>query len=290
MLVCSPCAARLHLAEHDCTTCSAPACPYSVPPRSAEWCAKGSLFDVLRSAARHPERAAVLTVGLRLQMAVDAARGLLYLHRHVPAIVHRDVKVGRPVIVKEMAGRWEWLPWLVSAAALSLGALPCLHPWAQSPNLLVDEHYRVKVAGEWPPTRCRRGRPPAEHACLLPLLLPPLLLPPLLLPAVSSASSVLSCRASFPATRLQPVAPAGGQPGRRRQPGRPNQPHLVRLDGQLAGWLLRSAVPTLPPCFAGTAGLLQRKVHPQCRHSACSTPWLQDGARADGREGGHFQV
>ena len=84
-----------------------------MPPRSAEWCAKGSLFDVLRSAARHPERAAVLTVGLRLQMAVDAARGLLYLHRHVPAIVHRDVKVGQPEIVKERAGRWEWLPWLV---------------------------------------------------------------------------------------------------------------------------------------------------------------------------------
>ncbi|PRW60140.1 Serine threonine- kinase CTR1 [Chlorella sorokiniana] len=72
-----------------------------------EWCAKGSLFDVLRSAARHPDRAAVLSMGLRLQMAVDAARGLLYLHRHVPAIVHRDVK---------------------------------------SPNLLVDEHYRCKVA------------------------------------------------------------------------------------------------------------------------------------------------
>ena len=51
---------------------------------------------MLRSAARHPDRAAVLSIGLRLQMAVDAARGLLYLHRHVPVIVHRDVKVGLP--------------------------------------------------------------------------------------------------------------------------------------------------------------------------------------------------
>ena len=76
-------------------------------PTCAEYCAKGSLFDVLRAAARSKERGAALTWQLRLHMAVDAARGLLYLHRHAPPIIHRDVK---------------------------------------SPNFLVDEHWRVKAS------------------------------------------------------------------------------------------------------------------------------------------------
>ena len=116
----------------------------------AEWCAKGSLFDVLRSAARHPDRAAVLSMGLRLQMAVDAARGLLYLHRHVPPIVHRDVKVGRPV-VPGAERLWFGVPALLGCgvhAPNPSATLPCPHPWTQSPNLLVDEHWRTKVAGE----------------------------------------------------------------------------------------------------------------------------------------------
>ncbi|KAL4422525.1 hypothetical protein ABPG75_008722 [Micractinium tetrahymenae] len=81
-------------------------CP--VPPcLVTEHCARGSLFDVLQGAAQDGVKAAELTWPLRLRMALDAARGLLYLHRHSPAIIHRDVK---------------------------------------SPNLLVDEHMRIKVA------------------------------------------------------------------------------------------------------------------------------------------------
>ena len=41
--------------------------------------------------------------------ALDAAKGMHYLHKHVPPIIHRDLK---------------------------------------SPNLLVDKHWRVKVSGE----------------------------------------------------------------------------------------------------------------------------------------------
>jgi serine/threonine protein kinase len=72
----------------------------------AEYCSRGSLYDVLRRARSNPERAAELTWSLRLNMAVDAARGMLYLHTATPAIIHRDVK---------------------------------------SPNLLVDNAWRVKV-------------------------------------------------------------------------------------------------------------------------------------------------
>lgn len=59
---------------------------------SAEYCARGSVYDVLRSAAQQPELAAALTWRLRLRMAAEAATGILYLHSHSPPIVHRDIK------------------------------------------------------------------------------------------------------------------------------------------------------------------------------------------------------
>ncbi|KAI7842018.1 hypothetical protein COHA_004219 [Chlorella ohadii] len=66
---------------------------------------QGSLYDCLAAGREQAAAAAQLTWRRRLAMAVDAAAGLLYLHRR--SIIHRDVK---------------------------------------SPNLLVDEHFRVKVA------------------------------------------------------------------------------------------------------------------------------------------------
>lgn len=73
----------------------------------AEYCANGSLRDVLRQGAMSPEAAALLTWKLRLHMAVDAAQGLEHLHRHSPAIVHGGLK---------------------------------------SSNVLVDEHWHLKVS------------------------------------------------------------------------------------------------------------------------------------------------
>ncbi|KAL4448445.1 hypothetical protein ABPG75_005664 [Micractinium tetrahymenae] len=72
-----------------------------------ELCARGSLCDVLRTASQQPTLAAALTWRLRLRMALEEARGILYLHSHSPPIVHRDIK---------------------------------------SPNLLVDEEWHVKVS------------------------------------------------------------------------------------------------------------------------------------------------
>ncbi|KAL4423124.1 hypothetical protein ABPG77_004807 [Micractinium sp. CCAP 211/92] len=71
-----------------------------------EYCSRGSLYDVLRQAARDPEAAVQLTWQRRLSMLFDAARGLLYLHKREPPIIHHDVK---------------------------------------SPNLLVDRNWSVKV-------------------------------------------------------------------------------------------------------------------------------------------------
>lgn len=71
-----------------------------------EYCARGSLCDVLKRASHSPAAAAALDWPRRLAMALDAAKGMTYLHSSDPPVIHRDLK---------------------------------------SPNLLVDKHWRVKV-------------------------------------------------------------------------------------------------------------------------------------------------
>lgn len=71
-----------------------------------EYCSRGSLYDVLRRAREDSKIGDELKWSRRLGMALDAAKGMLYLHSHKPPIIHRDLK---------------------------------------SPNLLVDRHWRVKV-------------------------------------------------------------------------------------------------------------------------------------------------
>lgn len=74
-----------------------------------EFCSGGSLAEVLAEARRNPETAgAALTWQRRLNMMLHAAVGMLYLHSRPQAIIHRDLK---------------------------------------SPNLLVDDNWRVKVSG-----------------------------------------------------------------------------------------------------------------------------------------------
>ena len=51
-----------------------------------EYCERKSLFDVLHSKQELPWR-------VRLRVAEEAAKGLLYLHKMKPQILHRDLKV-----------------------------------------------------------------------------------------------------------------------------------------------------------------------------------------------------
>lgn len=76
-----------------------------------EYCARGSLNDVFKRARATPALAAQLDWGRRLNMVLDAAKGMMYLHSSEPPVIHRDLK---------------------------------------SPNLLVDKHWRLKVAARCP--------------------------------------------------------------------------------------------------------------------------------------------
>jgi serine/threonine protein kinase len=63
------------------------ACP---PAIVTEYCGRGSLTSVLQEGLKSPQKAAQLTWQRRLRMAIDAAKGMLYLHKR--GIVHRDLK------------------------------------------------------------------------------------------------------------------------------------------------------------------------------------------------------
>ncbi len=64
--------------------CAAP------PAIATEYCARGSLYDLLHSAAAAPAAAAALPWHRRLALLLDAARGVAYLHAR--GVVHRDLK------------------------------------------------------------------------------------------------------------------------------------------------------------------------------------------------------
>ncbi|GAB4815800.1 hypothetical protein N2152v2_002846 [Parachlorella kessleri] len=72
-----------------------------------EYCSRKSVDAILQAAHDNPLLARQLTWARLLHVAIDAAKGMLYLHSRHPAIVHRDLK---------------------------------------SANLLVDSHWHVKVA------------------------------------------------------------------------------------------------------------------------------------------------
>jgi serine/threonine protein kinase len=64
----------------------------SPPCVAAEFCSRGSVFDVLRGAAADPDAAAELTWRRTLDMAIGGATGMLHLHTRSPQVVHRDLK------------------------------------------------------------------------------------------------------------------------------------------------------------------------------------------------------
>ena len=60
----------------------------------SEFCARGSLYDVLAAGRQSAAAAAQLTWHRRLSMLLDAALGMLHLHCRTPPIIHRCVYSG----------------------------------------------------------------------------------------------------------------------------------------------------------------------------------------------------
>lgn len=247
---CCQCTAAVHRDMHGMPTawchvtmhtawCKRPSPPFSIA--AAEYCSRGSLYDVLQAAQRQPAVAAQLTWQRRLLLAYDAAAGLNYLHNRSPPILHRDGK-------QAALAQRRWLLRLrIKRCAAPLPTCPrtgqlthpaCRPPAVKSPNLLVDTHWRCKVAGEWPAKyrswlACAPGSLPACFTIQIYLLWQHLMRPLPQSPLFEdfNLSKIL-------AGGQQPVASSGGAPlnptckwlaGRR----------LVQAAGR--GWLPRAA-------------------------------------------------
>ncbi|PSC73896.1 Serine threonine-kinase CTR1 isoform A [Micractinium conductrix] len=71
------------------------------PAVVTEYCARGSLYDLLTAARSSAAMAKALDWPRRIVMALDAAKGMLYLHGHKPtAIIHRDLKSPNLLVMK----------------------------------------------------------------------------------------------------------------------------------------------------------------------------------------------
>lgn len=129
--------------------------------RPAEYCARGSLLDVLKRAAASPAGMRQLTWGHRLSLALGAAKGVLHLHTRQPPILHRDLKVQarqRGAAAGGTAGHAvAAVPRLACCAQRrrplsstcrqqsTFSPRPASSPSTQSSNLLVDSAWRIKV-------------------------------------------------------------------------------------------------------------------------------------------------
>jgi len=60
-----------------------------------EYCKNGSLSDIIHN------KAVPLQWDKQLQMAIDSAKGMLYLHERTPRIVHRDLKTSNLLVDKD---------------------------------------------------------------------------------------------------------------------------------------------------------------------------------------------
>lgn len=118
---------------------------HTPPAIITEYCANGSLAELLGRARRDPAVEAALSWPRRITMLLHAAVGMLYLHSRPRPICHRDlVRAG---------GCHALLPCVVPWPAFwrEIQLWPCeylptlLRAPQKSPNLLVDENWRCKV-------------------------------------------------------------------------------------------------------------------------------------------------
>eukprot|EP00887_Chlorella_sp_A99_P008111 scaffold12.g8111.t1 len=119
------------------------------PSVATEYCARGSLTDVLRGAKNKAAMAAMLDWPRRLNMALDAAKGMLYLHAHASANLLVD-KHWRVKVSGELATH---LPWRTEELAVPPPP-PSPAPARPPRRERADAPSRWRAAA-----RRRRGRP-----------------------------------------------------------------------------------------------------------------------------------
>ena len=147
-------------AQHALSLTASLACCLLSSTAPPEFCARGSLTDVLQRARSDAALAAQLGWERRLRLALGAAKGMLALHAHSPPILHKDLKAGR---------RGGWRKGAVGGqrcGKLSAHVRTCAPLMLQGPNLLVDEHFRCKVS-DFNLSRVRvadSGRQPGQRA------------------------------------------------------------------------------------------------------------------------------
>lgn len=169
------------------------------PALVTEWCARGSLWDVLCQGRKDSATAAQLTVGQRLRMAVEAGTGLLYLHSR--GIVHRDIKSPNLLVDADLHVK------VGPPAAASAHSLVALHPCLNAPAcapLLVH------------PWLCAPACAPiaaVARCCALPFgpLLPTHALPPVTAAMTTARSATLGCQRSWPAAQAAATPPLLGK-------------------------------------------------------------------------------
>ena len=102
-----------------------------------EYCSRGSLYDFLQ------DKTNALPLTLQLQMAVDAAKGIMFLHSS--GIIHRDIKSGNLLVASDLHvkicdfGISRHVN-TMNTMTTSLGTVP----WT-APEMLRGERYTKKV-------------------------------------------------------------------------------------------------------------------------------------------------
>lgn len=102
-----------------------------------EYCERGSLLDVLRSAKTDQSKADLLTWDRRIYIAAGVAKGMLYLHSLNPPLVHRDLKSANILLTTDWCPKVAdfGLSKIMSDTARS-SSLTAMNPRWMAPELL----------------------------------------------------------------------------------------------------------------------------------------------------------
>ncbi|KAL4422385.1 hypothetical protein ABPG75_008582 [Micractinium tetrahymenae] len=113
-----------------------------------EYCARGSLYDLLKEARHKPALTKALDWPRRIVMALDAAKGMLYLHGHKPQpIIHRDLKSPNLLVTKDWRVKVtdfnlsKSQPLEAPDKAASVQSLVANNPRWQPPEVIKEQQY-----------------------------------------------------------------------------------------------------------------------------------------------------